>query len=324
MRVRGRPRHADERVRAVVVVEVRVEIGGPPSGVRRPRRRVRAEGPAGRERAAGGSIRARERLERVREVLLRREQTEPVERLGEARVVRRVARLRRRLARILLFPSGGSRGGGSVTPAGGPPRPSLGPRSILERLDALERLRVLRAVLQRLVRPLAREPRVDDPARESIAAVFFIPRDAFFISPLPRPPTGFLRAKRRVRLLLGEAVEHRVLVREHAQAPGEHLLLLVLRRHRAHLRAAAHAARAGGPVRGRAFVGSQAQRLGGHFWRRREARVFRSRRLLRRASQLRVLLVRAELALGADRAQEVRDRLLRGVVHVQERRGGLG
>ena len=324
MRVRGRPRHADERVRAVVVVQIRVEIGGPPRGVRRPRRRVR-DRPAGLERAAGG-IRARERLERVREVLLRREQTEPVERLGEARVVRRVARLRRRLARILLFPSGGSRGGGgSVAPAaGGPPRPSLGPRSILERLDALERLRVLRAVLQRLVRPLAREPRVDDPARESIAAVFFIPRDAFFISPLPRPPTGFLRAKRRVRLLLGEAVEHRVLVREHAQAPGEHLLLLVLRRHRAHLRAAAHAARAGGPVRGRAFVGSQAQRLGGHFWRRREARVFRSRRLLRRASQLRVLLVRAELALGADRAQEVRDRLLRGVVHVQERRGGLG
>ena len=321
MRVRGRPRHADERVRAVVVVEVRVEIGGPPRGVRRPRRRIR-DRPAGRERAAGG-IRARERLERVREVLLRREQTEPVERLGEARVVRRVARLRRRLARILLFPSGGSRAGGSVAPAGGPPRPSLDPRSILERLDALERLRVLRAVLQRLVRPLAREPRVDDPARESIAAAFFIPRDAFFISPRARPPTGFLRAKRRVRLLLGEAVEHRVLVREHAQAPGEHLLL-VLRRRRAHLRAAAHAAHAGGPVRGRAFVGSQAQRLGGHFWRRREARVFRSRRLLRRASQLRVLLVRAELALGADRAQEVRDRLLRGVVHVQERRGGLG
>jgi hypothetical protein len=173
VRVRGRPRHADERVRAVVVVEIRVEIGGPPRGVRRPRRRVRAEGPAGRERAVGGSIRARERLERVREVLLRREQTEPVERLGEARVVRRVARLRRRLARILLFPSGGSRGGGSDAPdAGGPPRPSLGPRSILERLDALERLRVLRAVLQRLVRPLAREPRVDDSARESIAAVF--------------------------------------------------------------------------------------------------------------------------------------------------------
>ena len=323
MRVRGRPGHADERVRAVVVVQIRVEIGGPPRGVRRPRRRVRAEGPAGRERAVGGSIRARERLERVREVLLRREQTEPVERLGEARVVRRVARLRRRLARILLFPSGGSPGGGGsdAPDAGGPPRPSLGPRSILERLDALERLRVLRAVFQRLVRPLAREPRVDDSARELIAAVFFIPRDAFFISPRARPPTGFLRAKRRVRLLLGEAVEHRVLVREHAQAPGEHLLLVLLRRRRAHLRAAAHA---GGPVCGCAFVRSQAQRLGGHFWRRREARGFRSRRLLRHASQLRVLLVRAELALGADRAQEVRDRLLRGVVHVQERRGGLG